>query len=54
MKNVLTFFLCPCEVKFPISLRLNRPFNENLSWPESVEAEQLSSEVSENVSGVVC
>ncbi|XP_023804992.1 integrin beta-4 isoform X3 [Oryzias latipes] len=39
-------------IKFPISLRLNRPFNENLSWPESVEAEQLSSEVSENLNEV--
>ncbi|RVE59233.1 hypothetical protein OJAV_G00186270 [Oryzias javanicus] len=39
-------------INFPISLRLNRTFNESLSWGESVEGEQLSREVSENLNEV--
>lgn len=37
-------------VQFPVSLRLNRLFSENLSRPESRDAEQLRKEVADNVS----
>lgn len=37
-------------VQFPVSLRLNRLFSENLSHPESRDAEQLRKEVADNVS----
>lgn len=45
-----TLFLFPSVVQFPISLRLNRLFSENLSRPESRDTEQLRKEVSDNVS----
>lgn len=41
-------------VQFPVSLRLNRLFSENLSHPESKDAEQLRMEVAENVRVVSC
>uniref|UniRef100_A0A8D0A7L8 Integrin beta n=1 Tax=Sander lucioperca TaxID=283035 RepID=A0A8D0A7L8_SANLU len=37
-------------IQFPISLRLNRMFSENLSRPDSRDAEQLRKEVADNVS----
>lgn len=37
-------------VQYPVSLRLNRKFSENLSRPESKDAEQLRKDVVENVS----
>ncbi|TKS90176.1 Integrin beta-4 [Collichthys lucidus] len=37
-------------IQFPISLRLNRLFHENLSHPESRDTEQLRKEVADNVS----
>uniref|UniRef100_A0A8D3CLT2 Integrin beta n=1 Tax=Scophthalmus maximus TaxID=52904 RepID=A0A8D3CLT2_SCOMX len=40
--------------KETISLRLNRLFSENLSRPESRDAEQLRKEVADNVSGFLC
>lgn len=43
-------FLFLLVVQFPISLRLNRLFHENLSHPESRDAEQLRKEVADNVS----
>lgn len=46
---ILYFF----AVQFPISLRLNRLFSENLSRPESKDAEQLRQEVADNVSWVL-
>ncbi|KAF3704704.1 Integrin beta-4 Precursor [Channa argus] len=39
-------------IQFPVSLRLNRLFSENLSRPESREAEQLRKEVAENLNEV--
>lgn len=42
--------LSPPVVQFPISLRLNRLFSENLTRPESRDAEQLRKEVADNVS----
>ncbi|GLD57741.1 integrin beta-4 [Lates japonicus] len=39
-------------IQFPISLRLNRLFSENLSRPESRDAEQLRKEVSDNLNEV--
>ncbi|XP_049916402.1 integrin beta-4 [Epinephelus moara] len=36
-------------IQFPISLRLNRLFSENLSRPESRDAEQLRKDVSDNL-----
>ncbi|XP_027884979.1 integrin beta-4 isoform X5 [Xiphophorus couchianus] len=38
--------------QFPISLRLNRLFSENLSRPESKDAEQLRQEVADNLNEV--
>uniref|UniRef100_A0A7N6BU45 Integrin beta n=1 Tax=Anabas testudineus TaxID=64144 RepID=A0A7N6BU45_ANATE len=38
--------------QFPISLRLNRLFSDNLSRPDSREAEQLRKEVSDNLNEV--
>lgn len=40
----------PPVVQFPISLRLNRLFSENLTRLESRDAEQLRKEVADNVS----
>uniref|UniRef100_A0A3B3VQ41 Integrin, beta 4 n=1 Tax=Poecilia latipinna TaxID=48699 RepID=A0A3B3VQ41_9TELE len=42
----------PDEMQFPISLRLNRLFSENLSRPESKDAEQLRQEVADNLNEV--
>lgn len=42
----LLFFVVP----FPLSLRLDKLFFDNLARPESKEAEQLRSEVADNVS----
>uniref|UniRef100_A0A4W6FCY5 Integrin, beta 4 n=1 Tax=Lates calcarifer TaxID=8187 RepID=A0A4W6FCY5_LATCA len=42
----------PNHPQFPISLRLNRLFSENLSRPESRDAEQLRKEVSDNLNEV--
>uniref|UniRef100_A0A3B5QEX9 Integrin beta n=1 Tax=Xiphophorus maculatus TaxID=8083 RepID=A0A3B5QEX9_XIPMA len=39
-------------IHFPISLRLNRLFSENLSRPESKDAEQLRQEVADNLNEV--
>lgn len=39
-------------IQFPISLRLNRMFSENLSRPESRDAEQLRKEVADNLNEV--
>ncbi|XP_054913412.1 integrin beta-4 isoform X2 [Poeciliopsis prolifica] len=39
-------------IQFPVSLRLNRLFSENLSRPESKDAEQLRQEVADNLNGV--
>lgn len=39
-------------IQFPVSLRLNRLFSENLSRPESRDAEQLRKEVSDNLNEV--
>ncbi|XP_019119048.2 integrin beta-4 isoform X2 [Larimichthys crocea] len=39
-------------IQFPISLRLNRLFHENLSHPESRDAEQLRKEVADNLNEV--
>ncbi|XP_035516781.1 integrin beta-4 [Morone saxatilis] len=39
-------------IQFPISLRLNKLFSENLSRPESRDAEQLRKEVSDNLNEV--
>uniref|UniRef100_A0A3Q2YF04 Integrin beta n=1 Tax=Hippocampus comes TaxID=109280 RepID=A0A3Q2YF04_HIPCM len=39
----------PKETQYPISLRLNRRFSENLSRPDSRDSEQLRKEVSENL-----
>uniref|UniRef100_A0A1A8MBB1 Integrin, beta 4 n=2 Tax=Nothobranchius TaxID=28779 RepID=A0A1A8MBB1_9TELE len=39
-------------IQFPISLRLNRLFSENLSRPESRDAEQLHMEVADNLNEV--
>uniref|UniRef100_A0A7N6F6Q9 Integrin beta n=1 Tax=Anabas testudineus TaxID=64144 RepID=A0A7N6F6Q9_ANATE len=39
-------------IQFPISLRLNRLFSDNLSRPDSREAEQLRKEVSDNLNEV--
>nr|XP_020495752.2 LOW QUALITY PROTEIN: integrin beta-4 [Labrus bergylta] len=39
-------------IQYPISLRLNRLFSENLSRPESRDAEQLRKEVSDNLNEV--
>ncbi|KAM7382127.1 hypothetical protein PAMA_012816 [Pampus argenteus] len=39
-------------IQFPVSLRLNRLFSENLSHPESRDAEQLRKEVSDNLNEV--
>ncbi|XP_053197981.1 integrin beta-4 [Scomber japonicus] len=39
-------------IQFPLSLRLNRLFSENLSRPESRDAEQLRKEVSDNLNEV--
>ncbi|MED6244242.1 hypothetical protein ATANTOWER_000772 [Ataeniobius toweri] len=39
-------------IQFPISLRLNRLFSENLSRPESRDAEQLRKEVTDNLNEV--
>uniref|UniRef100_A0A3Q2Z848 Integrin beta n=1 Tax=Hippocampus comes TaxID=109280 RepID=A0A3Q2Z848_HIPCM len=36
-------------IQYPISLRLNRRFSENLSRPDSRDSEQLRKEVSENL-----
>ena len=48
MKLSLSSFV----VQFPVSLRLNRLFSENLFHPESRDAEQLRKEVADNVSMV--
>lgn len=37
-------------VSFPLSLRLDKMFFDNLSHPESKEAEQLRTDVADNVS----
>lgn len=50
----LFFSLSSFIVQFPVSLRLNRLFSENLSRPESRDAEQLRKEVADNVSGFLC
>ncbi|XP_029384113.1 integrin beta-4 isoform X2 [Echeneis naucrates] len=39
-------------IQFPVSLRLNRLFSENLSRPDSRDAEQLRKEVADNLSEV--
>nr|XP_057918035.1 integrin beta-4 isoform X2 [Doryrhamphus excisus] len=39
-------------IQYPISLRLNRRFSENLSRPDSRDAEQLSKEVADNLNEV--
>ncbi|XP_028422979.1 integrin beta-4 [Perca flavescens] len=39
-------------IPFPISLRLNRMFSENLSRPDSRDAEQLRKEVADNLNEV--
>uniref|UniRef100_A0A8D0A4P8 Integrin beta n=1 Tax=Sander lucioperca TaxID=283035 RepID=A0A8D0A4P8_SANLU len=39
-------------IQFPISLRLNRMFSENLSRPDSRDAEQLRKEVADNLNEV--
>lgn len=39
-------------IQYPISLRLNRMFSENLSRPESRDAEQLRLEVADNLNEV--
>ncbi|XP_068439420.1 integrin beta-4 isoform X2 [Clinocottus analis] len=39
-------------IQFPMSLRLNRLFSENLSRPESRDAEQLRKEVADNLNEV--
>ncbi|KAM3591516.1 uncharacterized protein V6R79_003099 [Siganus canaliculatus] len=39
-------------IQMPVSLRLNRLFSENLSRPESRDAEQLRKEVSDNLNEV--
>uniref|UniRef100_A0A8C5GEQ0 Integrin beta n=1 Tax=Gouania willdenowi TaxID=441366 RepID=A0A8C5GEQ0_GOUWI len=39
-------------IPFPLSLRLNRLFSENLSRPESRDAEQLRKEVADNLNEV--
>ncbi|KAM4715706.1 integrin beta-4 isoform 2-T2 [Anableps anableps] len=39
-------------IQFPISLRLNRLFSENLSRPESRDSEQLRKEVADNLNEV--
>ncbi|XP_042363419.1 integrin beta-4 isoform X2 [Plectropomus leopardus] len=39
-------------IPFPISMRLNRLFSENLSRPESRDAEQLRKEVADNLNEV--
>ena len=50
MMKATTLILFSLVVQFPLSLRLNRLFSENLSRPESRDAEQLRKEVSDNVS----
>uniref|UniRef100_A0A672I7J9 Integrin beta n=1 Tax=Salarias fasciatus TaxID=181472 RepID=A0A672I7J9_SALFA len=45
-------FLLSSAVPFPLSLRLNRLFSENLSRPESRDAEQLRKEVADNLNEV--
>lgn len=45
-----TCFFFSFVVPFPLSLRLDKLFFDNLSRPESKEAEQLRSEVADNVS----
>uniref|UniRef100_UPI0037E875FD integrin beta-4 isoform X2 n=1 Tax=Semicossyphus pulcher TaxID=241346 RepID=UPI0037E875FD len=40
------------SIQYPISLRLNRLFSENLSRPESRDAEQLRKEVADNLNEV--
>uniref|UniRef100_A0A673CWW6 Integrin beta n=1 Tax=Sphaeramia orbicularis TaxID=375764 RepID=A0A673CWW6_9TELE len=42
----------PNHPQFPLSLRLNRLFSENLSRPESRDAEQLRKEVADNLNEV--
>uniref|UniRef100_A0A8D0ADL5 Integrin beta n=1 Tax=Sander lucioperca TaxID=283035 RepID=A0A8D0ADL5_SANLU len=42
----------PNHPQFPISLRLNRMFSENLSRPDSRDAEQLRKEVADNLNEV--
>uniref|UniRef100_A0A671XFI0 Integrin beta n=1 Tax=Sparus aurata TaxID=8175 RepID=A0A671XFI0_SPAAU len=42
----------PMHPQFPVSLRLNRLFSENLSRPESRDAEQLRKEVADNLNEV--
>uniref|UniRef100_A0A8D3CL14 Integrin beta n=1 Tax=Scophthalmus maximus TaxID=52904 RepID=A0A8D3CL14_SCOMX len=42
----------PNHPQFPVSLRLNRLFSENLSRPESRDAEQLRKEVADNLNEV--
>ncbi|XP_028988991.1 integrin beta-4 isoform X2 [Betta splendens] len=39
-------------IQFPVSLRLNRLFSDNLSRPDSKDAEQLRKEVSDNLNEV--
>ncbi|KAG7506803.1 integrin beta-4 isoform X1 [Solea senegalensis] len=40
------------SIQYPVSLRLNRLFSENLSRPESRDAEQLRKEVADNLNEV--
>ncbi|CAJ1081121.1 integrin beta-4 isoform X1 [Xyrichtys novacula] len=39
-------------IQYPISLRLNRLFSENLARPESIDAEQLRKEAADNLNEV--
>lgn len=49
IKKRACFFFSPV-VPFPLSVRLDKLFFDNLARPESKEAEQLRSEVADNVS----
>ncbi|XP_072311845.1 integrin beta-4 [Eucyclogobius newberryi] len=40
------------SIPFPLSLRLNRPFSENLTFSESKDAEQLRKDVNDNLNEV--
>lgn len=49
-KKLACFFFFYFVVPFPLSLRLDKLLFDNLARPESKEAEQLRSEVADNVS----
>lgn len=52
VKATKSFFFSPFLVNFPVSLRLNRLFSENLSRLDSKDAELLRKEAADNVSWV--